>query len=160
MPTGLRLEPPRRDGSTAAGGGSESILLVEDEGPLRKLIGDALRAHGYRVFEAIDGSTGIELAARSDVSLDLLLTDVILPDVSGPQVARRLAASHPSIEVLYMSGYTDDHLAHRGIASSDPLLLAKPFTIGSLLSRIRETLDGDRGKTTSASRRRRVNRRF
>ena len=141
--TATRASPVGRiDGG---GGGSESILLVEDEGPLRKLIGDALRAQGYRVFEAIDGRAGIELAARSDAPLDLLLTDVILPDVSGPQVARRLAASHPTIEVLYMSGYTDDYLTHHGIASSDPMLLGKPFTIDSLLSRIRETLDGNRG---------------
>ena len=129
------------------GGGSESILLVEDEGPLRKLIGDALRAHGYRVLEASDGKAGIDLAAHSDAPLDLLLTDVILPDVSGPQVAQRLTASHPSIKVLYMSGYTDDYLTHRGVASSDPMLLGKPFTVESLLSKIRETLDGNRENT-------------
>jgi two-component system cell cycle sensor histidine kinase/response regulator CckA len=124
-------------------GRSESILLVEDEGPLRRLIGDALRAHGYRVLEAKDGTAGIDLGAQSDARLDLLLTDVILPDVSGPQVAQLLAAGHPSMKVLYMSGYTDDYLTQRGVASSDAMLLEKPFTIASLLSKIRETLDGN-----------------
>jgi PAS domain S-box-containing protein len=128
-------------------GRSESILLVEDEGPLRKLIGDTLRAHGYRVLEAKDGTAGIDLGAQSDARLDLLLTDVILPDVSGPQVAQRLAADHPSMKVLYMSGYTDDYLTQRGVAGSDTMLLEKPFTIESLLSKIRETLDGNPEKT-------------
>ena len=139
--TRTRASPaPRINGGV---GRSESILLVEDEGPLRKLIGDALRAHGYRVFEAKDGAAGIALGAQSDTRLDLLLTDVILPDVSGPQVAQRLALGHPSMKVLYMSGYTDDYLTQRGVASSDTMLLEKPFTIESLLSKIRETLDGN-----------------
>jgi CheY-like chemotaxis protein len=124
---------------------AESILLVEDEGPLRKLIGDALRANGYRVLEAKDGQAGIDLGNQSDVPLDLLLTDVILPDVSGPQVAQSVAVDHPTIKVLYMSGYTDDYITQRGLANLDTILLEKPFSIASLLLKIREALDGNPG---------------
>lgn len=128
-------------------GRSELILLVEDEAPLRKLIGNALRAHGYRVLEAGDGGAGVDAGQQSDAPLDLLLTDVILPDFSGAQLAQRLVAHHPSLKVLYMSGYTADTLGHRGRAGGDTMLLEKPFSIRSLLSKIRETLDGTAGQT-------------
>jgi hypothetical protein len=120
-----------------------SILLVEDEGPLRRLISDALRAHGYRVLEAKDGKAGIELGERADVPLDLLLTDVILPDIGGLHVAQRLLARHPSIKVLYMSGYTDEYITHRGVVNDATMLLEKPFSIASLLATIRDTLEAD-----------------
>ena len=130
--------PPQRDGNR---GGTESILLVEDERSLRTLVSTALRASGYTVFEAQNGRAGIAIGGQSDVRIDLLVTDVILPDLSGPQVAEHLVASHPSLKVLYISGYTDDYISHLGVMDDATLLLQKPFSIGSLLAKIREALD-------------------
>jgi PAS domain S-box-containing protein len=119
--------------------GSECILLVEDEESLRSLVSDALRRHGYQVMEACDGMSGIELGMRGQM-VDMLLTDVILPDISGPQVADKLQAMHPGIKVLYMSGYSDDYVSKNAILDSEKVLLEKPFTIGALLSKVREML--------------------
>jgi two-component system, cell cycle sensor histidine kinase and response regulator CckA len=138
---GSAAPPAVRERSDRASSGTESILLIEDESSLRKLIGETLRACGYSVLEAQDGQAGVALAEHSGVHIDLLVSDVILPDISGPQVAKQLLASRPSIKVLYISGYTDDYLSHRGISQDEPMLLEKPFSIGSLLAKIRSVLD-------------------
>jgi PAS domain S-box-containing protein len=122
-------------------GGTESILLVEDERSLLTLVSMTLRAHGYTVLEAGDGLTGIAMAGRPGVRIDLLVTDVILPDLSGPQVVEQLLISRPELKVLYISGYTDDYISHPGVLDGETLLLEKPFSIGSLLAKIREALD-------------------
>jgi PAS domain S-box-containing protein len=124
-----------------SGAHSESILLVEDEDALRRLIGLSLRAHGYTVLEAQNGREAAAVVEKAGVRLDLVVCDVILTDTSGPQVVETLMTTHPSIKALYVSGYTDDYIAHRGMAGDQPELLQKPFSIDALLSRIRSVLN-------------------
>jgi signal transduction histidine kinase/ActR/RegA family two-component response regulator len=121
--------------------GTETLLLVEDEDSLRAVIKRTLSARGYTVLEARDGRAAIELADHHPSPIHLLLTDVILPAVGGPGVAERLAVSRPTMKVIYMSGYTDDFIAHHGVLARQTMLLEKPFLIASLLLRVRETLD-------------------
>jgi CheY-like chemotaxis protein len=128
-------------------GGTESLLGVEDEDALRELICTTLRGHGYRVLEARLGSAAIERALAAPLAIDLLLTDVILPDISGPQVADALLNVNPRLKVLFMSGYTDDFVARHGALTNDTRLLEKPFTVDALLRSVRAVLD-----TTSAAR--------
>jgi CheY-like chemotaxis protein len=123
--------------------GSETILMVEDEGSLRAIVSDTLRASGYRVLEADDGLRAIELSDDTAERIDLLLTDVILPGLSGRSVAERLRATRPRMKVIYMSGYTDDFIAEHGVVSPHTVLLEKPFAIALLLLKVRETLDGE-----------------
>jgi PAS domain S-box-containing protein len=122
-------------------GGTESILLVEDEERLLTLMSTVLRSQGYTVWEANGGSAGLALAERPGLKIDLLVSDVILPDLNGPQVAERLLETHPAMKVLFVSGYTDDYISHSGVLQGETLLLEKPFSISSMLARVREALD-------------------
>jgi two-component system cell cycle sensor histidine kinase/response regulator CckA len=122
-------------------GGSETILVLEDEESLRTLIADTLRANGYNVLQAQEGNAALDLAKNQELRIDLFLADVILPGVSGRYVAEQLLASRPTIKVLYMSGYTDDYINHRGVIGPEVMLLEKPFSLESLLLKVREVLD-------------------
>jgi CheY-like chemotaxis protein len=137
---GALVDIPRKQ-LTRPAGGTETILLVEDEDSLRAVVADTLRANGYVVLEAPDGNAGIEFAGRFDAPIDLLLTDVILPGATGREVAGRMLAFRPELKVIYMSGYTDDFIADHGIVDPETVLLEKPFPIALLLLRVRETLD-------------------
>jgi PAS domain S-box-containing protein len=130
----LRAEQPDR-----RSGGTESVLLVEDERALLSLVSATLRANGYDVTEASTGHAGIAYGNALDAKIDLLITDVILPDLSGPQVAEQILKMHPLMKVLYISGYTDDHMPQSN--SAEALLLEKPFTVAALLTKIRQALD-------------------
>jgi PAS domain S-box-containing protein len=121
--------------------GSEAILLVEDEHALRQLLAEGLRSYGYTVLEAGNGQSGISLADTSTTRIDLLLTDVILPDISGQQVADHIIGLRPSLKRVFMSGYAADYVSARGGAKSEVTMLEKPFTLGTLLQVVRETLD-------------------
>jgi PAS domain S-box-containing protein len=121
--------------------GSETILVVEDEDALRTLVGDTLRANGYRVLEARDGASGIEAAQGHAGRIDLVLTDVVLPDINGGFVATKLLEGNPSLEVLYMSGYSDEYIASLGVIVSEQSLLEKPFDLTVMLMAVRKTLD-------------------
>jgi CheY-like chemotaxis protein len=138
----LPTEMPQTSQAERRLGGGESILLVEDEKSLLSMVSTTLRAHGYKVREANSGVTGISLGDRQDVPIDLLVTDVILADLSGPQVAERLLQVHPAMKVLFISGYTDDYISSPAVVDGETLLLEKPFSRGSLLARVREALDG------------------
>jgi CheY-like chemotaxis protein len=140
--TALLTKAPQAPQPERRHGGGESVLLVEDEKSLLSMVGTTLRAHGYKVREANSGVTGISLGDDQDVEIDLLVTDVILPDLSGPQVAERLLHVHPAMKVLFISGYTDDYISHPAVVDGETLLLEKPFSIGALLTKIREALDG------------------
>ena len=122
-------------------GGTESILLVEDEQSLLMVMSTVLRAHGYTVWEANSGAAAFALAERPELNLDLLVSDVILPDLNGPQIAERLLESRPGMSFLFVSGYTDDQISHSGVLRGETLLLEKPFTISSMLAKIREALE-------------------
>jgi PAS domain S-box-containing protein len=119
--------------------GSETILLVEDETDLRELTAELLASEGYKVLTAENGQIAIEIALRSEASIHLLLTDVILPGISGAEVVTRLRVSHPDLKVLYMSGYAGPQLVRRGILETEAFL-EKPFTKGSLLRKLRDCL--------------------
>ena len=125
----------------AVAGGTETLLLVEDEEGVRELARDILRASGYTVIEARNGSEALVLSERHQGPLELLLTDVVMPRMSGRELAERLAPLRPSMGVLFMSGYTDDAVIRHGVLGADTAFLQKPFTPTMLLQRVRETLD-------------------
>jgi CheY-like chemotaxis protein len=129
--------------------GWQTILLVEDEGSLRAIAREILEEHGYRVIEAAAAHEAIALAHRHPEPIHLLLTDVVMPGMNGRVLAESLVAARPDLRVLYMSGYTDDVIAHRGVLESGALLLAKPFTALALLGRVCTAL-GERGTGENA----------
>ncbi len=124
--------------------GGETILLVEDEEPLRAVTRDLLLQCGFEVLEADGGRQGLESAQRHPGPIHLLLTGVVMPGVNGPTLAEKLAASHPEMKVLYMSGYTDYAVGRNGTLESGIHLLAKPYTRENLLCKVRAVLDLDR----------------
>jgi len=130
-------------------GGSETILLVEDADPLRKLAQTFLEGGGFHVLSAGSGKEALEVAARSGGTLDLLLTDVVMPGMNGRVLAEQLQLRQPGMKVLYMSGYTDSFIAGHGVLEPETHLLHKPFTKEVLLCKVREVLDG--GKTSQSA---------
>jgi signal transduction histidine kinase/ActR/RegA family two-component response regulator len=121
-------------------GGHETILLVEDEEHLRNLAREFLEMSGYAVLEAADGAAAMHQAGKHDGPIHLLLTDVIMPGMSGPDLALRLKESRPETRVVFVSGYTDDALEAHGVGSAGSLL-AKPFTREAVARKVREALD-------------------
>jgi PAS domain S-box-containing protein len=122
--------------------GRETILLAEDEDGLRALVREILEERGYLVIAAGSGPQALELGAQCPQGdLHLLLTDVVLPGMSGRSLAEQLALRHPALGVLYMSGYTDDALGHHGVLDATTNFLHKPFTADALLHRVRNVLD-------------------
>jgi CheY-like chemotaxis protein len=122
--------------------GCETILVVEDEDSLRALACEILEAQGYQVIEAANAGSALARADASAQPIDLLLTDVIMPGGNGEALAHTLTALRPQLKVLYMSGYTDDIVAQRGVLESGVRLLQKPFTARALLESLRAALDG------------------
>lgn len=121
--------------------GTETVLLVEDEDQLRVVARDVLRRHGYRVLEARNGGEALLLCERHHGTIALLLTDVVMPHMSGPELAARLAPMRSTMKVLCMSGYTDDSVVRHGVLEADIPYLQKPFTPSSLARRVRQILD-------------------
>ena len=132
-------------------GGSESILLVEDAEPLRKLAQTFLEASGFRVLSAGSGEEALEVAAGCGRSLDLLLTDVVMPGMNGRVLAEQLSPRQPGIKVLYMSGYTDSFIAGHGVLEPGTYLLHKPFTEEVLIQKVRDVLDGGKKQASGPS---------
>jgi len=126
-------------GSTVAG--SETILVAEDEPGVRALVSHTLRQHGYTVLEASHGAEALVISERHKNAIHLLLTDVVMPQLNGRELAERLVAKLPELQVLYMSGYTDDAVLRRGLIAADTNFLHKPFTTGVLASRVRQVLN-------------------
>ncbi|MCS7314132.1 MAG: PAS domain S-box protein [Bryobacterales bacterium] len=120
----------------------ETILLVEDEDAVRRLVRDMLVRHGYAVLEAADGERALQLFERHAERIALLLTDVVMPGMSGRELAARVRARRPELKVVYMSGYTGDALGERGGPEPGITLIQKPFTPRTLLRRLREALTG------------------
>ncbi|HKW97250.1 MAG TPA: PAS domain S-box protein [Bryobacteraceae bacterium] len=135
-------EPARKNEAQAgARSGTETVLLVEDEVGVRQLVREMLHRLGYKTLEAASGPEAVKIFETRAPSIDLLLTDVIMPQMSGRELAERLKAVKPALKVLYMSGYTDDMLAHHGVLESNVFLLPKPFAPDALAKRLREVLD-------------------
>jgi PAS domain S-box-containing protein len=120
--------------------GSGVVLLVEDEMGVRELAREYLEMTGYTVIVAEDGHTALELAAMHAGSIQLLMTDVVMPGIGGRELAERITALRPEIKVLYMSGYTDQAVMHQGILDADAILLQKPFTLATLAGKLRDIL--------------------
>jgi PAS domain S-box-containing protein len=121
--------------------GHETILLVEDEASLREVTARSLEEYGYTVLKAASPIEAIATMKRRGGSVDLLLTDVVMPGLSGRQLAERLAADHPRLPVLFTSGYTDDAVVRYGVREAEVAFLPKPFTPLALATRVREVLD-------------------
>jgi PAS domain S-box-containing protein len=124
--------------------GTETILLVEDEESLRAIAREILEEHGYHVIEAGSAGEAMKAASWQSGPIHLLLTDVVMPGMNGRVLAEALVDARRELKVLYMSGYTDDVIAHSGVLESGTLLLEKPFTALALLVRVRAAL-GERG---------------
>jgi CheY-like chemotaxis protein len=127
--------------STLALRGSETILVAEDEDGVRSLTKEVLEKYGYTVLEASNGEEALKIAERHEGPLDLLLSDVVMPRMGGPELAQELLARRPAVKVLYMSGYTDHPMVRRGVVNAGVAFLQKPFTPTALVSRIREILE-------------------
>ncbi len=121
--------------------GMETILLVEDETAVRELVRDALTARGYTVLEAHHGNDALRICEHYAGAIHLMVTDVVMPEMSGRELADRLARIHPTMKVLYMSGYTDNAVVHHGVLDLGTAFLQKPFSPAVLTRKVREVLD-------------------
>jgi len=124
--------------------GTETILVVEDEAAVRSLVVETLQAHGYQVLEAATPQAGLELAATHGRPIDLLLTDIVMPEMNGRQLYEQIMGKTGPLKVLYMSGYTDNVIVHHGILGKGVDFLQKPFSINRLLQKVRAVLANGR----------------
>ena len=138
------VEETRTEESLAEfSGGTETILLAEDEEFVRNFVKDVLQKYGYTVLEAQHGSEALRIGLQHSGRIHLLLTDVVMPRMSGQQLAKQMATLRPTVKVLYMSGYTESAIVHHGVLDSNAAFVQKPFTGEALARRVREVLDSD-----------------
>jgi len=152
--TVFKIYLPRLDAATVAGelrpaqggalGGEETVLLVEDEVSVRELLRDTLERHGYRVLAAGSGEQAMERATSYHGPIHLLVSDVVMPGIGGPELASRLEPLHPELRVLHISGYADDAILRHGVSEGTTAFLQKPFTPEALVRKMREVLDAAR----------------
>jgi two-component system cell cycle sensor histidine kinase/response regulator CckA len=121
--------------------GGETILLVEDEPVVRDLVRQVLQATGYLVLEAANSEEALQVSSAHHGPIHLLVADVVLPGLSGPEVAKQLVSIRPEVQVIYISGYAQDTITRYGISEKQPLFLQKPFTPSTLLANARAALD-------------------
>jgi CheY-like chemotaxis protein len=143
---------PRHTGAPAAAagsadrrgfpGGTETLLLVEDEAAVRSSARRLLERHGYSVIEARHGADALRIVEAGDRPIDLVITDVVMPEMGGRELVERLRTRHPGVKVLFMSGYSERAVASDGVMPPGTGFVEKPFTIEQLTRRTRELLDG------------------
>jgi len=137
-PADLRGDPGIPE---AAPHGSETVLLVEDEPEVRGLARDILHQQGYTVLEAVDGDDALRIGREHGGPIHLLVTDVVMPQMGGRELADHLKAGRRETKVLYVSGYTDDAILHKGVSETGTAFLPKPFTAAELAHKVRQVLD-------------------
>jgi len=120
--------------------GSETILLVEDEEPLRRLCTEFLEQLGYNMLSAGNGKEALSLVKDYQGKIDLLISDVLMPELPGPELAEALLAMRPDLKVIFISGYPDGALSPNGVLKPGTFLVNKPFTIKALTAKLREVL--------------------
>jgi len=130
--------------------GSETILLVEDEESVRELVRETLTSRGYKVLEAEHGEAGLRIAESCAEQIDLLITDVVMPGIGGRELAKKLSEIRPGINILYLSGYTEDAVFSQGSLGPGSAFLQKPFTLQNLARKVREVLHSHSSKTASS----------
>ena len=135
------MRPPAP--STGVEVGRETILLVDDDPAVRTLASVVLTRHGYHVHAAGNGRQALKIDARLDGRVDLVLTDVVMPDMDGPELMSHLRAKRDHVRVLYMSGHASGALRRRGIRRGDDDLINKPFAVRTFLQTVRNALDRD-----------------
>jgi CheY-like chemotaxis protein len=133
----VAARPPR----APVRGGAETVLLVEDEALVRQLTHEILRRNGYRVLEAADGVEALAVVREYAGHIDLMLTDVVMPRMSGHELVEQARPVRPDMRILYVSGYSEEAIARQGQLTQGIELLSKPFTPGVLTAKIRELLD-------------------
>ncbi len=121
--------------------GSKTLLIVEDDPLVRKLTCKILRSHGHIVIEATNGREALAIVSRHTGDIDLVLTDVVMPELGGKTLVAELLASRPHIKVLYVSGYPPDRLIDDGVLAAEDPFIQKPFTAEVLKVRVREALE-------------------
>jgi two-component system cell cycle sensor histidine kinase/response regulator CckA len=127
---------------------TETLLVVENETAIKTLVQMALQRHGYVVLTAESGQEALRLAAAHQGPIDLLITDIVMPDLRGPELARRLVAQRPKLVTLFMSGYLDDALGEDASTLPVPVdFIQKPFSPSALAAQVREMLDRRRGSS-------------
>jgi len=138
-PSSQRVSTPHPDRLD----GTETVLVVEDEPGVRNLVREVLLKHGYDVIEAADGEDAIRiLEKRGPGTIDLLVTDLVMPRISGKELSDKLCAMDGGLKVLYMSGYTSSTVVRHGVATGSTAFLQKPFTPEALAGKVREVIDG------------------
>lgn len=149
--TTFNIHFPVADGAVARGQetvlgevrrGTETVLLVEDDAAVRQVALTSLEMYGYTVITAADGEEGLATLAAADVELDIVLTDVVMPTISGPVLAERLNTRFPDLKVIFTSGYTDDMVMRHALLGSNVSFIQKPYTALGLVRKLREVLDG------------------
>jgi two-component system cell cycle sensor histidine kinase/response regulator CckA len=126
--------------SSASAGGTETVLLVEDEDSVRQLVRETLESRGYRVLESANGQAALALAASHPEPIHLVITDVVMPGLNGHELIQQLRAARPGIKTLYLSGYAQDAFSGSTAAEAQKTFLQKPFTLQSLARKVREVL--------------------
>src|SRR5579859_593843 len=144
-------ESPAEETSPVVHQASETILVVEDEVALRSLVKGVLRGKGYTVLEASHAEAALSICEKHTGPIHLMVTDVIMPQISGRELATRVANSRPEMKVLFMSGYTNEGIVHQGVLDRDTAFLQKPFTPSSLARKVREVLDASPKNKASAA---------
>jgi DNA-binding NtrC family response regulator len=150
--TTFRILLPATSGESAVGqsvqarmetpAGTETLLVVEDDEIVLKLVDRILTRQGYRVHATADAEEALRMAAGLGDRLDLLVTDVVMPQMNGKKLFEGVAASCPRTRVLFMSGYTDEVISHHGFIDEGVNFIQKPFTVSDLASKVREVLEG------------------
>jgi DNA-binding NtrC family response regulator len=124
--------------------GTETVLLVEDQDGIRDLVREFLRRKGYSVLHAVDGNDALRIAGQHQDQIHLLVTDVVMPNIGGPELVRRLTPLRPQMKVLYMSGFPEHASLGNEEADTDVTVLQKPFMLDALANKIRAVLDNSK----------------